>query len=346
MIKKYILSLLIVLSACSFISAQELETIYLKDGSILKGVMVEQEPGKMVLFSGDLVKISHGLRMVSEDVYEIPWGDISYIEKDDRSVLLLSGTDSRVTLKNGKSYEGLVKEIHPGQFLKLKNESDKTYEFNYSDIKTIETIGINEKQSLIEQLYHKDMIILKNGKTVVGFIAKQNIGKTLSVILDDGTDFEIELTDIYRMKKSANENYNPIYDVVLQPGQFVHDKVDIEFQNIKPTQANIYIVNTEAKVIDASVGQKVNIHANLVDKEAKISAVKAVRITEKASLVGNKENHYETFRMEDFANSNIVIEKSEVSKVGTTEFSFIPSETGYYVLQVSNINGFIIVRVS
>ena len=77
MTNKFILTLFIILGACSFISAQELETLYLKDGSILKGVMVEQEPGKMVLFSGDLVKISHGLRMVSEDVYEIPWGDIS-----------------------------------------------------------------------------------------------------------------------------------------------------------------------------------------------------------------------------------------------------------------------------
>ena len=99
MIKKYIFSLLIVLSACSFLSAQESEILYLEDGSILKGLIVEQEPGKKILFSGELVKISQGLRMVSEDLYEIPWSNISYIEKEDRSDLLLSGTKSEIVLK-------------------------------------------------------------------------------------------------------------------------------------------------------------------------------------------------------------------------------------------------------
>lgn len=343
--RKVFLSLMTLFCAYTSLIAQEIETFYLRNGSAFNGHILEQVPGKSIILSSDDVRVPESLRLVDVDIYEIYWNDISYIEKKDRSDLLLSGTNSLITLKNGKSYEGFIKEIHPGQLLKLKDDSNKTYEFSYSDIKTIETIVINSNQPFLEQFYHKDIIILKNGKTKNGFIVKQNIGESLSVVMDDGNDIEIQLTDISRMKKSVNEDYKPIYDIVLQPGQFVHNKIDITFQNIEPTPANIYIVNTESQMIDAYVGQKVSIHSNLVDKEAKINAIKAVKITRKEGL-GNKENHYETFKMEDFANSNIVIEKSEVSKVGTTVFSFVPSETGYYVLQVSNINGFIIIRVS
>lgn len=348
MIKNYILSLLIVLSACSFLSAQEKETLYLKDGSILKGSMVEQEPGKKILFSGDLVKISQGLRMVSEDLYEIPWGDISYIEKEDRSDLLLSGTKSEIVLKDGKSYVGIIKEMHPGVKIKFKNDSDKIHEFDYSDIKTIKTIEINPDQSIVEQFCYMYRIILKNSEIIDGYIVMQNIGKSLSVITVDGGEFDINLGDISVLKKLVNEKYNPVYDVVLQPGQYVYNNIDINFQKIEPTPAYIYIVNTESDdAVDANVGQKVSIYTNLIDKTTEIKAVKTLLITENARMVGNKKkNHYETFKMDDFAVSNIVIEKSEPTKAGTTEFSFTPKETGYYVLQVSNEKGFIIIKVS
>lgn len=347
MIKKYILLLLIILSACSFLSAQEKETLYLKDGSILKGLMVEQEPGKKVLFSGELVKISQGLRMVSEDLYEIPWGDISYIEKEDRSDLLLSGTKHEIVLKDGNSYVGIIKEMHPGVKIKFKNDNEKIHEFDYSDIKTIKTIEINPEQSIIEQFCYMYRVILKNSKIIDGYIVMQNIGRSLSVITDDGSGFNIELGDISILKKLINENYRPIYDVVLQPGQYVYNNIDINFQNIEPTPAYIYIVDTASDdVIDAAVGQKVSIYANLIDKSTEMNAVKTLIISENARMVGNKKNHYETFKMDDFAVSNIVIEKSEPTKAGTTEFSFTPKEVGYYVLQVSNEKGFIIIKVS
>lgn len=347
MIKKYIFSLLIVLSACSFLSAQESEILYLEDGSILKGLIVEQEPGKKILFSGELVKISQGLRMVSEDLYEIPWSDISYIEKEDRSDLLLSGTKSEIVLKNSKSYIGIIKEMHPGVKIKFKDEGDKVHEFDYSDIKTIKTIEINPDQSLVEQFCYMDRIILKNSKIIDGYIVMQNIGRSLSVIIDDGSEIDIKLGDISVLKKLTNGKYNPIYDVVLQPGQYVYNNLNINFQDIEPTPAYIYIVNTESDdVIEAGVGQKVSIYANLIDTTTEMKAVKTLLITENARLVGNKKNHYETFKMDDFAATNIVIEKSKPTKAGTTEFSFTLYETGYYVLRVGNEKGFIIIRVS
>lgn len=345
MIKNYIMSLLIFLSACSFLSAQEIEILYLKDGSILKGSMVEQEPGKKLLFSGDLVKISQGLRMVSEDLYEIPWRDVSYIEKEDRSDLLLSGTKSEVVLKDGKSYLGFIKEIHPGLKIKLKDDNDKLHVLNYSDIKTISTIKINTNQSIKEQCYFMDRIVLKNDKVIDGFIVLQNVGKTMVVNCADG-DIEILLGDVLKLQKLSNEDYAPIYDIVLQPGQYVYRDMDVKFQNIIPTQAHIYIVNTEGDVLDANVGQNVSIYANLIDKTTEMKVVKTTSITENASLFGSKKNHYETFKMEDFAVSNIVVEKSMPTKAGTTKLTFIPNETGYYVLQVGNEKGFIIIKAS
>lgn len=343
MIKNLILSLLVI-GTCSFLTAQETEVLYLKDGSILKGVMVEQEPGKSVLFSSDDVQISKGVCLVSTDLYKISWSDISYIEKEDKPDLLLSGTYSEVVLKDGKFHKGFIKEIYPGLEIKLKVEN-KELVFNYNIIETINTLAINVQQPIVEQFYYVDKIVLKGGKEVEGYIVKQNIGKSLSVISDD-VEIEVQNSDVLKLIKTRNEKYRPVYDIVLQPGQFVYNKCDVIFQTIEPTPANIYIIDTECDdVIEVSGGQKVSIYANLINKKTEIQAIKSLSVSEKARLVGNKTNHFETFKIEDFASSNILVEKSEESKVGTTEFSFTPYEVGYYVLKVSSKTGFIVIRV-
>lgn len=343
--KIVILSLFALSCMYSFLSAQEVETIYHKNGSVLNGYILEQEPGKNILFSSDEILVDKGLRMVDTDIYEINWNDISYIEKKNSSDLLLSGTNCNVELKNGKSYIGFIKEIYPGVKIKLKSDDEKIYEFNYSDIKTIETIRKNVAQPLIEQIYYKESIFLKNGKKIDGYIIRQSIDKSISLISND-TEIEIKLTDILKMRKSYNDNYTPVYDIVLQPGQYIYNNVDIRFQNIEPTPAYLYIVDIESTdIIDVYCGQKISIYANLIDEHTKISAVRTLKITRKEG-VSRKENHYETFKMDDFVNSNIVVEKSEPTRAGTTKFSFTPYESGYYVLQVSNKEGFIIIRVN
>ena len=345
--KKILKVLLLFLSISnSFLSAQEIEKMYLKNGSVLNGYILEQEPGIKILFSSMDVENNKELRMVDTDIYEITWNDILYIEKEDKPDLLLSGINSKIILKSGKSYIGSIKEIYPGHKLKLKSENNKIYEFNYSDIEAIEKIKMNVNQSLSEQFYYKEQISLKNGEMLNAYILSQNVNKSIVVSSNDDV-IEIALADIKKIKKFINDKYTPIYDLLLRPDQYVYNNIDIKFQIIEPTPAHIYIVNVESdEIIDVNVGQKVSIYANLIDKHTKVTAIKTSKITEKANLFGNKENLYETFKMEDIINSNIVVEKSDMSKAGTTEFSFTPFEKGCYVLQVSSKVGFIVIRAS
>lgn len=344
--KKMLKVLLLFLSlSTTFLSAQEIEKMYLKNGSVLNGYILEQEPGIKILFTSTGDGNNNGLRMVDTDIYEIYWNDILYIEKEDKSDLLLSGINSKIILKSGKSHIGSIKEIYPGQKLKLKKENNEIHEFNYSDIESIEKIKINVNQSLSEQFYYIEQILLKNDETLYAYIVSQNVNKSILVFSNDDV-IEIDLADIKKIKRLINDKYTPIYDVVLQPDQYVYNNIDIKFQIIEPTPAHIYIVDVESEeIIDVNVGQKVSIYANLIDKHTKVSVVKTSKITEKANLFGNKENHYETFKMDDIVNSNIVVEKSDVSKAGTTEFSFTPYEKGYYVLQVSNKEGYVVISV-
>lgn len=344
--REVLFSIMLLLGVGLYLPAQNTETLYLNDDSVLKGYIKEQVPGNNIIFHSDDVDLKNGRQKSSNSLYDIKWSDISFIEKEDMPDTLLTGTISEVILNDDNSYTGFIIELHPGDFIKLKDENDKIHVVRYSNIRTINTKILNHNQALEEQFYYLDEIVLKDEGSVKGFIVKQSVGKSISVWVDETETVNIPLNDIAKLRKQPNNTfYKPIWDKILQEGQFVYNNSDIVFQDIKPTVQGLYIVDVKQNVLTAELNKEISVYANLIDDETKMTAIKTVRMEDRANLIGNKKNYYETFKMDDFVSSNIEVKKSNVTKGGTTEFSFTPTETGYYVLYVSSEEGYIVFKV-
>lgn len=343
--KRIIISIGLLFGLMVNLPAQKMETLYLNDGSVLNGYIKEQNIGRNIIFHSEDVTLDDSKHKKANKLYDIRWTDISFIEKDCVPDTVLTGTINEVLLKDNQKYKGFIIEIYPGDFIKIKDENDKIHVFSYSNIMTINTNPLNENQPVMEQFCFVDEIVLKNANPIKGFIVKQDIGKSISLWVGDNDVKDIPLTEIKQLRKELNNKYRPVSDMILEKGQFVYNNTEIKFQIIEPTVQDIFIIDT-VNVLNAEKGKKVSIYANLIEPEIKISAVITSTVEESANLFGNKKNYYETFKMNDFISSNIKIEKSKVSKGGTTGFSFIPTESGYYVLYVSGKEGYIVFKVS
>lgn len=325
--RKLYLSLLIVLcSVC--LNAQQESTVYLNDGNSLKGYISEQTPGKKLVFAS------------GEDFIDLKWSDINYIGNEVPPVTLLSGIIDVVTLKNDEVVRGFMVEVRPGRDIRM--DDGKSY--LYSNIKTIGKETINENQSFAQQSRYIDRLILKNNDEYTGFIVCQEIGKSVTLLFKDGKTKVVNLKEIGTFAKEKNSEYSPIWDVVLEKGKFVKgDKTtEVKFQKIEPIN-NIYFVDVNGDMINTSAGQPVVIYANLNDNNANVLAVKTLQQSDSKGLFSSKKNYYETFKYNDFVGS-LPVEKSPVSKVGTTTIKFTPAEKGYYVIMVKGVEGFIVIH--
>lgn len=314
------------------VMAQDYETVYLKDGSKIKGYIAEQTPGKSIGF----------IQENSEEPIVVKWEDISYIEQDKLPTTLLSGINSVVTLKNDDVITGRIIEIYPGSKIRIDNGTEeRVCDFSYID--NITKVVINENQPFEEQAYYLDVVYLKNNNKVKGFITKQIIGKSITVLDNKKKIQNIELKDIVSLKREKNDDYKPVLDIVLTPGQYMCDGINVKFQNLEPINS-IYFVDVNGNMIKTGVDQEVIICANMIDKNANVLATKTLHQTEKKNLIGSKKLEYETFTNDDFLKSSLVVEKSAVSKNGTTKLSFTPKEKGYYVLRINGVTGFIVIH--
>lgn len=334
--RKIYLSLFFVL--CGFcLNAQQEETVYLNDGGSLKGYIAKQVPGKTVTFAS------------GENMCDLNWSDINYIEKETPAETLLSGVMDVVTLKDDEVIRGFIIEIRPGRDVRMDNGRS----YPYSNIKSLAKEKINESQTFAEQSFYIDKLILKNTKKEYsGFIVCQEIGKSVTLLNENNKTQEFSLKEVEAFVKEKNNKYSPIWDVVLEKGKFVKsDKTtEIKFQQIEPKDNGLYFVLEQNKlavnkddVIKTSIGQIVVIYANLNDANANVLVIKTSHESERKSLFGNEIFNYETFRYNDFVNS-LPVEKSPVSKAGTTTIKFTPTEEGYYVLRVHGVEGFIIIQ--
>lgn len=332
--KMYITAMLFVGILTSLV-AQNDETVYLKDGSKMKGYIAEQTPGKTIGF------VQEG----SEESTVINWEDISYIGQDNIPITLLSGINSVVTLKSGDVIKGRITEIYPGSKIRIDNGSEeRVCDFSY--IESIAKEPINDKQSFAEQSKFSDVIYLKNKKKIKGFIINQSLGKSITVLTDNNKTKEVDLKDVVSLKREINDGYAPILDKILAKGQYQYEGSDVKFQTIDINPRGIYYIelNNPKSTVNAlkvNAGQEIVIYANMVDNNAVILATKTTHYSEGS---GKKALKFETFTTQDFVDKPVSVMKSEVSKAGTTKISFTPTEKGYYVLRVNGVDGFIVIN--
>lgn len=187
--KKYLLLLVVLLgSVCAYSQNKMVEAIHLKNGSVIKGVIIEQIPDKQIT-----IRTSDG----STFVY--PMEDISKITKEEKESKIPFGTLQRegfvvayvVTDTKGKTLLPLIyNTVHPNSTI----YSDEWYAYN----------GINKEKFDHQKVYHKKgayVIGRRSTNTIEGYWS--HLKKMIS-----GTHFWVSRKHLQRYVDCESFRYN------------------------------------------------------------------------------------------------------------------------------------------
>jgi hypothetical protein len=202
MISKICLSLLIILSVTNVVQSQVLynEVAYLKNGSIIKGVITEEFPGQSMkiqtkdgnLFVFDMAELDHiAWELVVEQQFRT--------STEQSAAVIPTYT---LYLFNGTMVKGMISEKIPGQSITIKS-LENTFVFNESDVKRITRNITNE--NVIGIGLPKQKITTKNGSAVKGIIIEWIPDKSYKLRTNDGSTFVFNLSDIDKITIESTE---------------------------------------------------------------------------------------------------------------------------------------------
>ena len=179
-------------------SAQNLEQVHLKDGSVLEGFICEQVPGKSVTVQGckaTIIVSADSLISSSESV--IPIGSLpnewkSWLMEQDATpdelkLSTLSFPNTEYTdvhiLENGDEIKFL--SLSPRQYRVDWNKMDKTVKAS----RPIEQFsGIN------------DVLVMKDGTKYVGQVVEQHPGKTIKINISKDNAITVNASQVVEMQ--------------------------------------------------------------------------------------------------------------------------------------------------
>lgn len=198
-----ILVSLIVLSANIKTSAQNVEQIYMKSGSVVEGYIAEQKPGKHITFQTIKATIVVNSDSLQNRIIErIPLESLSkewrewaeqnnkYIENDGNKQLELS------TLEFKNSIYPKVFLMEKGSLIKFIDLAPNKYTFEWGDM--YRTVKNKRPDNLFSGL--KEMLVLTDNSEFEGQIIEQFPGKDLKILTNKGEILSFKFTQIKQIK--------------------------------------------------------------------------------------------------------------------------------------------------
>lgn len=220
---KYVSGCLMALSlGAASVSAQNIEQVYLKNGSVYEGYIAEQIPGKQLSVStekatiyvdeGDIAEIA----CASKAVAKLPsrlreWA----LERYDSTQMVELAT---VSLKGNKTLRNAVM-LEKGSRLKLFSCTKDFFTLDWADVlKTTKTVNSDDAGRGV-----RDVVTLHDGQRYEGQVVEQVIGSELCIRLEDGSVRVVKLADV---KSIASERID--YSVSLWEQVPLLDRIEVE----------------------------------------------------------------------------------------------------------------------
>ncbi len=212
------------------------------DGSIIKDVRV-LERGAHIRYL-----------KLTPDSFTVSWDTIRMVRMAPRSRTALTGIDRKYTLNNGLEVEGQYVEEVPGKTLSLlKNGFVEV--FDTEKVVRYFNRPINASQSIFEQSDLVDEVCLENGRIVQGIIVEFNYTSDNPdhnyVIMqkEDESAESFRMKDIVEYRKFRNPAYRPLYDVLLNPGDVLISRQEVDTTNIQSVGSSLFLDNDNCALI-------------------------------------------------------------------------------------------------
>lgn len=291
---------------------------------VLKASMVK------ILESGATVRYLE----MSPNTYKVEWKNVKAIKGDKRNKTALSGINRIYQLRNGEQCEGqYAEETDSTLSLYLPNGSVRS--FKIDDVIKYVFKPINPNQSLFEQSPLIN-IVKANHAEYRGVIIEQNYSSKkdnenyVLISLETGAIQSVKVSDITETMKEENKQYSPKYDVVLNSGEVVINRLPAEYVKVEEVDGVLALDSLSHKVII----QKDNLKPTQIVVESNHTDGKNIEMWQlvKVTKLANKKKTTYQFTYKDLVNSVVHAKKIEKSVNNTTRMEYQVELAGVYAL--------------
>lgn len=279
-----ILVALEIFSANITVSAQNIEQIYMKSGSVVEGYIAEQNPGKHLIIQATKATIVANSDSLKDKITErilaenLPpewkeWAEENNKYIDNAGVKQLE----LVTLEFKNSVYSKVFILEKGSLVKFIDLSPNRYTFKWGDM--YRTVKSERPDNLFSGL--KEVVVLADGSTVDGQIIEQFSGKDLKIVTDKN---EVLSYKFDQVKQINTEKLNPKMD--LWPQVQLLDKISVKGEDSDLVGFISSRTLGKELVIEFENGNKRTIPQNQILSYAKIPNEKYIAVYDKVIKEG------------------------------------------------------------
>lgn len=279
-----ILVALEIFSANITVSAQNIEQIYMKSGSVVEGYIAEQNPGKHLIIQATKATIVANSDSLKDKITErilaenLPpewkeWAEENNKYIDNAGVKQLE----LVTLEFKNSVYSKVFILEKGSLVKFIDLSPNRYTFKWGDM--YRTVKSERPDNLFSGL--KEVVFLADGSTVDGQIIEQFPGKDLKIVTDKN---EVLSYKFDQVKQINTEKLNPKMD--LWPQVQLLDKISVKGEDSDLVGFISSRTLGKELVIEFENGNKRTIPQNQILSYAKIPNEKYIAVYDKVIKEG------------------------------------------------------------
>lgn len=283
-----------------------------------------------ILESGATVKYLE----MTPNSYVVDWKDVMSIKGDKRAKTALSGINRIYQLKNSETYEGqYAEETDSTLSLYLGNGSVRSFKIN--DVVKYTFKPINPNQTIFEQSPLIDVVRSKNG-IYTGVIIEQNYSSNkdsenyVLISQQGGAIQSVKLADIIDTDKNENSQYDPKFDILLNPGELVVNRMPVEYVKVNEVNGTLVLDSLSHKVEITKDGSKplpLEIECNF-ENGKNMDMLQLVKVTK--VLVKKKPVYQFTYK--DLVNSVIHSTSVEKSVNNTTKATYRIDANGVYAI--------------
>ena len=279
-----ILVALEIFSANITVSAQNIEQIYMKSGSVVEGYIAEQNPGKHLIIQATKATIVANSDSLKDKITErilaenLPpewkeWAEETNKYIDNAGVKQLE----LVPLELKNSVYSKVFILEKGSLVKFIDLSPNRYTFKWGDM--YRTVKSERPDNLFSGL--KEVVVLADGSTVDGQIIEQFPGKDLKIVTDKN---EVLSYKFDQVKQINTEKLNPKMD--LWPQVQLLDKISVKGEDSDLVGFISSRTLGKELVIEFENGNKRTIPQNQILSYAKIPNEKYIAVYDKVIKEG------------------------------------------------------------
>lgn len=269
---------------------------------------------------------------LSANTYLVDWKDVKAITGERRPANALSGINRVYKLKNGVEYEGEFAE-ETDSTLSLFLDNGMVQSFNIDDVVKYSYRTINPDQSLFEQCELLDIVRTKSGETK-GIIIEQNYTSNkdsvnyLLIQQESGSINSFRIADIIETKREPNPKYAPKFDILLDDGEIVINRIPTELVRVNEN-GDFLVLDSLSKSVTIRKGTNSIVNIALEYKDITDSNVENYKLVKVIKSIVKKKDVY-NFSYKDLVNTiyrpvNIETSVNHTTKV---EYVFVVNQPG------------------